>query len=560
VGKKKSKSKKEVLTFKQKLAQWFEGGDVSGHEDEIIQFIGDKKNPFTDTDCDGKSVVFWAAGGGYYEILKAALRRSDAKKHLNLVHDGNTALSKSAYYGYDDCVKLLVDSGAKFLVKNGASSVDGYRSLGLGYLQWPIGVEDYKEAFEYLVRKDSGKPNRKTFSDKYANTSGRAYLACLRLYDQLCSKMKDGKNQFYKQRDLLSVENDAVRRFFRFGEGMRVGGVAQVLEPLLFSAQPVDLSGYSTRSVVIVLVRKMRATTEATVQATINTPGDHSTPGKKIFSIKFKLAETVIDYEWFPDKWQRGQCIIKVNGRKPDLYGVGMENDLERLTGSYGGNDKVNARTKKLGSLLLQKTKKLEPFYHHEFTYVQASGGLKVRICHDGKSGKAAAAPAQVAATIHKLNGLLILWSIAEPARRLSGHKAKPSDAPIWKQRSAINLDSIPVAIMQIRALRLLAEGVVGVRDLFGHSEKYMNPPYNNSGHKAQYGVPVGRDLVVNFEVAKEKAKDVGQLDLPLPALVTSPSFLSRNYTKELLREGYGSADESDDGDYSDHDYAPAFI
>ncbi|MCD8524417.1 MAG: hypothetical protein LRY67_01235 [Gammaproteobacteria bacterium] len=114
----------------------------------------------------------------------------------------------------------------------------------------------------------------------------------------------------------------------------------------------------------------------------------------------------------------------------------------------------------------------------------------------------------------------------------------------------------------QIRALQLLAEGTISIKDIFGHSAKYSQAPYNDFNHRAEYGVSTAKDVVEKFSVVKEKAEKLADIDLPSASLATKHNWFSRNYTKQILKDGYGSGNESSDDDYSDDEFiAPnAFV
>ncbi len=317
------------------------------------------------------------------------------------------------------------------------------------------------------------------------------------------------------------------------------------------------IDGYLSRSIIIALVNKMKTTTSALVSTAINSNSNLFVDSRRLFLIKFSLGSTQLQYEWRPCEWQRGNCTLKVNGASPEPFGANLAKDLEELTNTYGNNQKTNQRTKKLGQLLLEKIKQLHTFYHHEFICHQNK--LIIRIHRDSKDKKPVATLTQAQTMIHKLNGLLILWSIVEPARRLSGHQAANA---VQVKKDAINIDHIPVATMQIRALQLLAEGITSIKDIFGHSAKYAEAPYNDADHRAEYGVSTAKDVVSKFSEVKKKAVKLAEIDLPSASLVTKHSWFSRNYTKQILIDGYGSGNESSDDDYSDDEFvAPnAFV
>lgn len=568
-GKNKNIKKKvaPVKKFNQKLHDWFRNDTVGNHEDEIIGSIKDKSKSFDEVEYSGTSVIFWSAKKRYENILKESLKWN-IDNIINNVYDKETALSISAYYGYDEIVILLLKEGASIEVRDDHILVDTYKSLGRGYLKWPTDFEDYEKAFKALMDKDSSDRNRQFFIQKYNLRKEKEYLACLRLYDQVESRMEYKGGHLYRDRDILITENTAIKRFFRFSDEMRQGGIAEVLKPLLFSGQTIPIDGYSSRSVIIALVNKMRRTPKNDVKNAANAGGNfYTNPKKRIFLVKFSLGATQLLYEWRPAPWQRGNSIIKVNNRSPDLFGAGIAGRLEQLTNT--NNHETNERTKKLGELFLKKTKELQPFRHYEFTYsLGGQNNLLIRTRDD--HGKTVATLAQAQETIDVLNGLLVLWSIVEPVRRLSGHTAADvtkvtqdnlnnymrNNYEHISKRDAINLDHIPVATMQIRALQLLSEGYIALRDIFGESTKY--PPADE--HRAEYGVSTGKDLVKQFLTVREKSERLAKIDLPHHALASTSSFFSRNYTKQLLQEGYGTADESNDDNYSDNEIEAKFI
>lgn len=563
----KKPSPPPVKTFNEKLYDWFKNNDVQNHQDEIITFITEPKELLTDLDYQGTSVIFWSSRLNYKDILTKALRwRTSSQKVINNMHDNQTALSLSAYCGYHEIVVLLLKSKALIEVVEGDIRVNAYESLGCGFYKRPTDVENYKKTFKAMVLKDPAKPTRKFFSDKYAETGGNAYLACLHLYDHVRSGKIDRRRLFYNKRDILAVEDTAIRRFFRFDRHMKLGGAAATLAAELFSIPPparaISIKGYSSRSVIIALVHQMKNTPTLTVQNTVASTANFYSSQKQIFSIKFTLDTTQFLYEWRPQKWQRGNCVFMINSEKPEPFGQALAKRLGRLTETQ--NHGMNDRTQKLGKLFLEKTKELRSFHNTEFIY--QNNMLLIRTTNDG--GAPVATYDQAKAMIHNLNGLLILWSIVEPARRLSGHTAVTADQvkenekkshfgkddyDVIKEKNALNIDHIPVATMQIRALRLLSEGLIALRDIFGVSEKYEQS--FESLCRAEYEVSTAQDVVETFYYGQEKSMRLASISLPRPALASKNSFFSRNYTKQLLREGYGNADESDDDDYSDEDF-----
>ncbi|MFN3234919.1 MAG: hypothetical protein ACE365_05865 [Gammaproteobacteria bacterium] len=430
-----------------------------------------------------------------------------------------------------------------------------YQELGEKCLDIPIPIpipmpeqfETYKMVFKCLIQNDTNAPGRQGFESEYRASGGLAYLACIKLFDQTDSPAVSSAPQGdeYKSRHILQVEDAAVRRFFRCGKSLRNQGRATNIVTDLLNNNLVRIDGFSSRSVIAALVNIMAAWAPQGV-----------TNNTVIFSANFRLGATNISYEWKPYSRQKGNCLVTINGGDCETFGKGLANKLEELTETDGLKDKINGRTKKLGRLFLEKTKCLRSFFANDFVSISGKARLRRNIASDRKRLSPDLALANQ--IIDLLNGLLFLWSIAEPARRLSCHEGSGSN-----RNAIIGIDHIPVATMQLRALQLLAAGKIPVRDIFGESECYrvynstLQPIYLGSDPpwcRARYGVTTHKDVIHNYPEVKARSRELANIDHPLESLADSNSFFSRNYTKSLLEEGYGTGGESDGDDYSDVD------
>jgi hypothetical protein len=546
------------------LRDWFSRDKVLENEKEIVNFIQDPDSDLDELKYNEEPAIYWAAEPKFRAIFIEILKRPETSEIIDHIYDKgdkyHTVLSYCAYHGFTQITELLLLTKAAIEVKHGGGKwISAYKELVNGYQQRPAETkdytEDYKKIFRDLLTADPRKPKRKFFSDRYHVTQEKAYLICIKFYDELQSKTEDESNALYKNRDILTVENDAVQIFFRCQYKLKKDGSAKGLKENLFSNVYTDVTGLPSRSIIITLVDKMRRTDEDVVEKA--TVGDIWHKSRILFSAKFKLGSTTTTqqptqfiYEWRPCKWQRGNCTFKVGGNNLVSFGHGLAAALEKITCTVARNGlKTNARTKMLGELFLKKTKKLCSFKCDEFTYFESSKRLKIRLCDSDKDHPVATL-VQAQEMIHKLNGLLILWSIVEPARRLSGHQADDATD------KAIKIDHIPVATMQMRALQLLKNGIISIQDIFGSSEEYRSVNYRYTGdhHHAKYGVSTGTNVVHYVDIVEAKARRLVELDLPLDALAaeSTASFFSRNYTKQLLKDGYGSGKESSNGDYSD--------
>lgn len=546
--------------FNKKLIQWFSKNEIQKNKDEIIGHIKNSNN-LNSLQYNGMSIVFWAARYRHGNILEEALKYQGAENIINSIttYEGHqhTALSISAYHGYDEIIGILLkyDANIEITDANGEIIINAYKALGNGYLRNPINTRSYALSFEKLINNNKTRYRRKNFSDKYTLTPNDAYLICLMLYDRFKCLRNDrnGQGKWYKSRDILTVEDAAVRRFFRFNKKIKETGQAHQLVALLKNTTNItNIVGYSARTMIIALINIMN-----------NTPVTSMTGSLSFFTAPFKLGLTEFRYSWMPARWQPGNCILTVQSGNVNqiAFGANLAEFLEILTETNGNQEKINSKTKKLGKLLLEKTKLLNSFHENEFSY--CNNKLSIRL--DNELTPAILLHAQN--TIHKLNGLLILWSIIEPARRLSGHLPEKVNKDAEKEyhdyyKNSINIDHIPIATMQIRALQLLANGYAKIRDIFGESDEYnsIDNPDRASAMRAKYGVSTGQNVVNQDDgisphyshLATRKAYDLAHIAVPHLSLASENSFFSRNYSKQILVSGYGIGNESDNDNYSD--------
>lgn len=359
--------------------------------------------------------------------------------------------------------------------------------------------------------------------------------------------------------------------------------ITQELSKLDAARKPIALDGYSFRALILALVKIFPKNI-----------GYHRNPGYPM--LKFSIGESIIVCDpagadggkdsQMANHWVRVEQLPEERftyGNWKQAATQGVYNYLSDLCGGLT-NTNGRLREQQLAIFLREKSHTIASFSEHNFNeqgLIRIEGEAPFSLEKYQSKFQKDSAQRNLASKIHYLNGLLFLYSECEVARRL--YRTSTGNVFSYSHRDdpkpAKSSDQIPMGILQARSLELLAQGMISLNDLFGHStETYgkaewveRRPISGDALHRAEYGVATGRSTIKNLRIMQQKAAKVNQtveskitrnlhaffVDIdPTLERVRLPIKEGRNKLKMTLGNHYGGLYDgnSSGDDYSDDD------
>lgn len=335
-----------------------------------------------------------------------------------------------------------------------------------------------------------------------------------------------------------AAQRKVSNQFWRVAKSLRDGSPSDVLYRLIAQQcvrpeaerQPIVINGYSSRALILALVKTF--------------PKFSGYP-----LLKFQLGESILVCD--PKEGEGGQYNQMANHwvqvtQLPDerfTYGkwqtatkIGVFNYLSKLCGSESA-EKRGLREKQLAICIQRKSRvfssfSIEDFNEHFLIKIEDEAPFSLTGLETTQQKEFA--EARLLEHIHYLNGLLFLYTECEVSRRLyrtqsgcvSDYEDLYNNRPRPEPRAS---DSMPMGILQARSLELLAQGIVSLNNLFGHSTEeygettewiekrtkrgavYSEPKDGADLHRAAYGVATGKSTIEHIKTMKGKATRVNR-------------------------------------------------
>lgn len=356
--------------------------------------------------------------------------------------------------------------------------------------------------------------------------------------------------------------------------------------------RPIVLDGYSFRALILALVKIFPQNI-----------GYHNDPGCPL--LKFSIGESILVCDpagtedgkesQVANHWIRVEQLPGERftyGRWQTTAKQGVYNYLSNLCGDLHDANR-GLREQQLAICLREKSRIIASFSETDFNehfLIKIPGEPHFSLGRFRTESQKTNAQSNLASKIHYLNGLLFLYSECEVARRLYRTSAgMVFSYPYHNSPAAPKAsDQIPMGILQARSLELLAQGIISLNDLFGHSTEtygettewvekksrygtYKEPASGDALHRAEYGVATGKSTIKHLKIMQQKAAKVNQTtetrvirnlqtffeDIdPSLEKVRLPIKEGRNKLKMFLGRHYGGLyDGNSSGeDYSDDD------
>lgn len=380
-------------------------------------------------------------------------------------------------------------------------------------------------------------------------------------------------------------------RFWRVGQDkpLKANSSSDILYRLIqqellkvpASRAPIALDGYSSRAMILALIKIFPQNI-----------GYHNDQGYPL--LKFSIGESIITCDpagadegkesqianhWISVEQLPGERFTY--GRWETTNKQGVYNYLSTLCGDLSHANR-GLREQQLAIYLREKSHTIVSFSENDFNehfLIRLPSEAPFSLDRFRTAAQKSSGQKTLIGKIHYLNGLLFLYSECEVARRLYRTSAgrvfnyRYHSEPTQPKMS----DQMPMGILQARSLELLAQGIISLNDLFGHSTETYGPstwgqygPINGEAlHRAEYGVATGKSTIKNLKIMQQKAAKVNQttenkitrtlqaffVDIdPSLEKVRLPIKESRNKLKMSLGKHYGGLDDgnSSGGDYSE--------
>lgn len=319
-------------------------------------------------------------------------------------------------------------------------------------------------------------------------------------------KFYDNKLSFYAhapaekkeaQQIEITQQEKVSERYFRIGKPIRKPATQLLQQEILEAKHTVNLDNHSARAVVIAISKVMNEI-------------------EQFPNIKFRLGNTTFNCIANPTLYQIGNMQVRIENFNNGGYFVPPYEDqvatvqatqkqftnpglMAFLNAMLGHGINRSAREKKLASLLLEKSKRMQGFALADFNstgFIRLDGEqpCTFNLSKDINFVDVEKGPTRQSKTlsqfIHILNFINFMHVIAEVSRRLyRDDQGKVKDYPTT---NAKKIDEFPVASFHARVLKLIIAGKIEFSQLFANGKPY--------------GVVTGIGTATNFATILAKA------------------------------------------------------